>query len=58
MQIDLNALVHFVESTLDYSPDFEDDEFAFSFAGERVYCERHRYCFKLEIGREVFELPR
>lgn len=58
IKIDLNELAHFVETTLDYSPDYEDDAFAFTFAGERVYCERHRYCFKLEVGAERFQLPR
>lgn len=58
MQIDLNALVLFAEATLDCSPDYEDDAFAFDFQGERIYCERHRYCFKMELAGQVLELPR
>lgn len=58
MQIDLNALTNFVEETLDCSPDYEEDCFCFDFHGRRVYCERHRFSFKLEIEGEVLELPR
>lgn len=58
MQIDLNALAQFVEATLDYSPDFEDDQFAFTFQGARIYCERHRFWFMLEVAGEVLEMPR
>lgn len=60
MQIDYSALAHYVEATLDYSPDYEDDEFAFTFAGVRCYCERYRTHFRIEVGHEddVVELPR
>lgn len=57
-QIDLSALANFVESTLDFHPDFEDDAFAFDFEGERIYCERKRNCFDLYVGNERFQLPR
>jgi hypothetical protein len=57
-QIDLNALAHFVDNTLDYSADYEEDCFCFDFNGARVYCERHRNCFKLEVAGEAFQLPR
>lgn len=57
MQIDLNALANFVD-TLDCNPDYEDDQFAFSFDDARVYCERHKSHFWLEIGSAIFELPR
>ena len=58
MQIDLAALANYVEATLDYSPEYEDDQFAFSFAGHRVFCTRKRHSFALEIDAEVFEIPR
>jgi hypothetical protein len=58
VQIDIGALVNFVETTLDYSPDYEDDAFAFDFEGQRIYCERKRRCFDLHIGAEVLQLPR
>lgn len=55
--IDLNALANFVE-TLDCNPDYEDDQFAFTFDDARVYCERKKSHFRLEIGSIIFELPR
>tara|TARA_A100001391_G_scaffold96706_1_gene64093 strand:- start:5804 stop:5986 length:183 start_codon:yes stop_codon:yes gene_type:complete len=55
--IDLNALANFVE-TLDCNPDYEDDQFAFTFDDARVYCERKKSHFRLEIGSITFELPR
>lgn len=58
MQIELNALANFVETTLDCSPEFEDDAFAFDFQGERIYCERHRNYFDLHIGAERVQMPR
>ncbi len=58
MQIDLNALATFVETTLDYSPDFEDDQFAFSFDGARIFCTRKRSYFVLEVQGQKLELPR
>lgn len=58
MQIDLAALANYVENTLDCSPEYEEDAFAFSFEGHRVYCERHRSYFKLEIADEHLQLPR
>lgn len=58
MQIDLNALANFVEETLDCSADYEEDCFCFDFQGQRIYCERHRNCFKMEVGSNIFEMPR
>lgn len=58
MQIDFAALANYVENTLDCSPDYEDDAFAFDFQGQRIYCERHRSYFKLEIADEHLQLPR
>ena len=58
MQIDLNALANFVEVTLDFHPDFEDDCFAFDFEGQRIYCERKLSHFDLHIGKQCYQLPR
>lgn len=57
MQIDFNALANFVE-VLDGNAEYEDDCFAFSFQGYRVYCERKRRHFNLHIGSEVLQMPR
>lgn len=57
MQIDLNALALFVEE-LDCSPDYEADDFAFDFQGQRIYCERKRAAFRLHVGTEVLQMPR
>ncbi len=57
MQIDLNALAVFTE-TLDCDPDFEDDAFTVEFQGERVYIERHRNHFLLQVQTSRYELPR
>lgn len=58
MQIDYNALATFVEGTLDCSSEYEDDEFAFDFQGQRIYCERKRLYFNLHVGAEVLQMPR
>ncbi|MBB5709421.1 hypothetical protein [Sphingomonas xinjiangensis] len=58
MQIDLNSLANYVEAALDVSPDFEDDQFAFTFEGARIYCERKRTHFNLHIGAERVQMPR
>ncbi|WCP72203.1 hypothetical protein [Sphingomonas hankookensis] len=57
MQIDFNALANFVE-VLDCNAEYEDDTFAFDFAGERIYCERKSRHFNLHIGSEVLQMPR
>lgn len=58
MQIDLNALAHYAETTFDCDPYFEDDAFSISFEGQRIYVERHRNHFLLQVERTRFELPR
>lgn len=55
--VNMDALANFVE-TLDSNPDYEDDCFSFDFQDYRVWCERKRHHFHLEIGHEVYELPR
>ena len=58
MQIDTAALALFVTDTLDFHPDYEDDAFAFDFGGVRVYCERKRNFFALEVQGRKIKLPR
>lgn len=58
MQIDLHALADYALNTFDYSAEFEDDEFAVTFEGMRVYCERKRNHFLLHVGAERHRLPR
>lgn len=57
-QIDLNAFADYALSTFDYSPDFEEDEFAVTFEGHRIYVERKRACFVLHVGSDKHKLPR
>lgn len=58
MQIDLDALAHFADTTFDYSADYEDDQFAVEFEGIKVYVERKRTHFLLHVGAERHKLPR
>lgn len=57
-QIDLAAFANYALNTFDYSADFEDDAFAVTFEGERVYVERKRNHFVLHIGSDQHKLPR
>jgi hypothetical protein len=56
--VDLNALADFALSTFDYSADYEEDQFAFTFEGVRVFCERKRCFFRMDIAGQIVELPR
>jgi hypothetical protein len=56
--LDTSALAAFVLDTLDFHPDYEDDAFAFSFEGQRVYCQRKRSHFALEVAGQKIKLPR
>lgn len=58
MQIELNAFADYALNTFDYSADFEEDEFAVTFEGVRVYVERKRACFVVHVGAERHKLPR
>lgn len=58
MQIDINAFANYVLSTFDFSDEFEDDAFAVTFEGVRVYCERKRHHFLLHVGSDQHKLPR
>jgi len=57
-QIDLRALALYALDVLDCHPDYEDDEFAITFQGTRVYVERRADHFLLHIGRDRHQLPR
>ena len=58
MQIDLQAFAEFALDTFDCHPDFEDDEFAITFDGARIYVERKLSWFNIHLGREIVRLPR
>lgn len=57
-QIELNAFADYALSTFDYSADFEEDAFAVTWDGARIYVERKRNHFAIHIGSEVHKLPR
>ena len=58
MQIDLSALATFALDAFDYSAEFEDDAFAVTFEGARIYVERKRSFFLLHVGADRVKLPR
>lgn len=57
-QIELNAFADYALSTFDYSADFEEDAFAVTWDGARIYVERKRNHFAIHIGSKVHKLPR
>ncbi|MGT2513861.1 hypothetical protein ACVOMT_06020 [Sphingomonas panni] len=57
-QIDLAAFANYAISTFDYNADFEDDAFAVTFDGVRVYVERKRDFFSIHVGAQRHKLPR
>ena len=57
-QIDLAAFANYALNTFDYNSDFEDDAFAVTFGGVRVYVERKRHAFNIHVGAVVHKLPR
>lgn len=57
-QIDLAAFANYALKTFDYSADFEEDAFAVTFDGVRVYVERKRNHFAIQIGSKIEKLPR
>lgn len=58
MQIDLDAFAAFALDTFDYFADFEEDAFAVTFEGARIYVERKRSFFLLHVGNDRVKLPR
>jgi hypothetical protein len=57
-QIDINAFAAYALDTFDCDERFEDDEFAVTFDGSRIYVERRRNWFNVHVGLEVIKLPR
>lgn len=57
-QIDLTALTDHALATFDYSEHYEDDAFAMTFDGARIYVERKRDHFMIEVGGIIHKLPR
>lgn len=56
--IDIAAFAHYALNTFDYSEDFEEDAFAVTFEGTRVYVERKRSHFLLDLQGTTHRLPR
>jgi len=57
-QIDLAAFANYALNTFDFDAEYEDDQFAVTFEGQRIYVERKRACFLLHVGTERHQLPR
>ncbi|KQO55695.1 hypothetical protein [Sphingomonas sp. Leaf257] len=57
-QIDLTAFADYALATFDYDENYEEDAFAVTFEGVRVYVERMRACFVLHVGSDKHKLPR
>jgi hypothetical protein len=57
---ELSALADHLINVIDCSPEYEDECFAFTFEGVRLYVERYSDAFRVEVGHEddVIELPR
>lgn len=60
MQLNLEALALFMLEEVDCSSEYEDDCFAVSFQGERLFCNRYPSHFAIEIvsTAQIVELPR
>lgn len=57
-QIDLAALTDYALNTFDFDAEFEDDAFAVTFDGRRIYVERKRAHFVLHVEGNTHRLPR
>lgn len=57
---ELAQLADYIVEVIECDPEYEADEFAFTFNGVRIYSERYLTHYRLEIGHEddVVELPR
>jgi hypothetical protein len=57
---ELAALADHLIEVVECDPEYEDDAFAITFYGVRIYCERYRTFYRAEIGHQddVVELPR
>lgn len=56
--IDLAAFANYALNTFDCSEGFEEDEFAITFGGVRIYVERKRSHFLCHVGEQRHQLPR
>lgn len=59
-QIELIQLTDYMLEVVDCDAGFEEDEFAVSWNGHRLYVERYISHFRIEVGHEddVVEIPR
>ncbi len=57
-QIDLAAFANYALNTFDFSEEFEEDAFAVTFEGTRIYVERKRSHFLLNVQGTTHRLPR
>lgn len=59
-QIELDQLAVYMTEVIECDPDYEEDCFAFTFGGVRIYAERYRSHYMLELGHEDnrVDLPR
>lgn len=59
-QLDLNKLADFMLYEVECCADYEEDCFAVTFDGQRLYVERYLTFYRIEVGHEdeVLELPR
>lgn len=57
---ELEALADYLVCEIDFSADYEEDEFSIEWQGHRLYVERYLSHFRVEVGHEdeVIELPR
>lgn len=57
-QIDIAVFANYALSTFDYSAEFEEDEFAVTFDGQRIYVERKRSHFVFHVGNTQHKMAR
>lgn len=58
IQVDLAAFANYALNTFDYSADFEEDEFAVTFDGHRIYVQRKCSHFVFHVGAEQHKMAR
>ena len=57
-QIDIAAFANYALSNFDYSSEYEDDAFAVTFDGQRIYVERKRSHFVFHVGDDQHKMAR
>jgi hypothetical protein len=57
---ELAALADYIETVVDCSEEYEDDQFGLHWNGYAFYVERKRSCYKVALGhgQTFVELPR